>query len=229
MLDVYLGDEHVLKLNHPLALEALQWLADLRARHRISRPPGAPGAPTSFQAGNLSMQIQGVQVVGFGTYRTLEDDWDWVPLPVFKGKKRVAMGLASPTIMAATSRIKDAAWALMKFLSGPDAQAICLERGINQPMLKAQRNHPAFAKNKPPSTPEVPLNETPYAVPPADGPDLPGGEHGDEPDHGPGLPRPADCSRGDYRRLGRAPADHGRRQAAVPGVADDVQKGGMDV
>ncbi len=170
LLDVYLGDEHVLKLNHPLALEALQWLADLRARHRISRPPGAPGAPTSFQAGNLSMQIQGVQVVGFGTYRTLEDDWDWVPLPVFKGKRRVAMGLASPTIMAATSRVKDAAWALMRFLSGPDAQAICLERGISQPMLKAQRNHPAFAKNKPPSTPEVPLNETQYAVPPPMGP-----------------------------------------------------------
>jgi ABC-type glycerol-3-phosphate transport system substrate-binding protein len=170
VLDVYEGDEHRLKLDDPQALQALQWLADLRARHRIAKPAGPAGNPFTFQAGNLSIQTQGVQVVGFGTYRTLEDDWDWVPLPAFQGKKRVGMALASPTIMGVTTRSKDASWALMKFLAGPDAQAIALERGISQPMLKAQRGHPAFAKNKPPSTPDVPLDETQYAVPPPMGP-----------------------------------------------------------
>lgn len=169
-LDVYQGDEHVLKLDQPLALEALQWLADLRAKHRVARPPGAPGVPTSFQAANLTMQIQGVQVVGFGTYRTLEDDWDWVPLPQFQGKRRIGMGLASPTILSASSGVKEAGWQLMKFLSGDEAQVICLERGISQPMRKAHRGHPAFAKSKPPSTPDVPLDETQYAVPPPMGP-----------------------------------------------------------
>jgi ABC-type glycerol-3-phosphate transport system substrate-binding protein len=170
VLDVYEGDDHKLKLDDPQALQALQWLADLRARHRVAKPAGAAGTPFTFQAGNLSIQTQGVQVVGFGTYRALEDDWDWVPLPTFQGKKRVGMALASPTIMGATTRSKDASWALMKFLAGPDAQAIALERGISQPMLKAHRNHPAFARNKPPSTPDVPLNETQYAVPPPMGP-----------------------------------------------------------
>lgn len=166
MLDVFDGDEHVLKIDQPAALEALQWLADLRARHRVARPPNAPGPAPNFQAANLSMQIQGVQVVGFGSYRTLEDEWDWVPLPVFQGKRRVAMGLASPNIMGIASKVREASWTLMKFLSGPDAQAICLERGISQPMLKAHRNHPAFARTKPPSIPEVPMNEAPFAVPP---------------------------------------------------------------
>ncbi len=170
VLDVYDGDHHRLKLDDPQALQALQWLADLRAKHRVAKPAGPAGAPFTFQAGNLSIQTQGVQVVGFGTYRTLEDDWDWVPLPVFQGKKRVGMALASPTIMGAATKAKEASWALMKFLAGPEAQAVCLERGISQPMLKAQRNHPAFAKNKPPSTPDVPLNETQYAVPPPMGP-----------------------------------------------------------
>jgi maltose-binding protein MalE len=37
-------------------------------------------------------------------------------------------------------------------------------------MLKAHRNHPAFASTKPPSTPSVPLDEAPFAVPPPMGP-----------------------------------------------------------
>ena len=168
LLDVYKGDEHVLKLDDPIAIEGLQWLADLRQKHKISKPAaGAP--PATFATGKIAMNAAGAWDAA-NNRRDMQDDWDWAPLPQFKGKKRVAMGQASPFIMAADSKVKDQAWQLMRFMSGPVGQELAMERGTSQPIIKAQHDSPAFTKLQPPHTPQVPIEETKYGVPPPYGP-----------------------------------------------------------
>jgi multiple sugar transport system substrate-binding protein len=169
LADVYLGDENVLKLDHPTAIEGLQWLADLRAKHRVSRPPGYPGPATGFETGKLALDAGGVWRAG--TFRTnMQDDWDWAPLPQFAGKKRVTTGQASPVILGNASKAKDASWELMKYLAGPIGQELAMERGISQPILKQQHTSPAFTKHRPPVNAQVAVTEVQYGVPSPYGP-----------------------------------------------------------
>ena len=168
LLDVYKGDEHVLKLDDPVAMDAIQWLADLRIKHKVSRPlTGAP--PADFKSGKVAMNAAGAWDAA-NNRRDMQDDWDWAPLPQFKGKQRVAMGQASPFIMGADSKAKDQAWLLMRYLSGPVGQQLAMERGTSQPMLKAQAKSDAFTKLTPPHTHSVVVEETKYGVPPPYGP-----------------------------------------------------------
>jgi multiple sugar transport system substrate-binding protein len=169
LLDVYQGDEHVLKLDNPVAIEGLQWLADLRQRHKIARPPGYPGPATGFATGKLAMNAAGAWTAA-NNRRDMQDDWDWVPMPQFRGKKRVAMGQASPLIMSNISKVKDQAWQLMKFVCGPVGQEQAMAAGTSQPMLKAQHNSPTFTKLAPPHAHQVVIEETKYGVPPPYGP-----------------------------------------------------------
>ncbi len=167
--DVHDGDQHILKLDHPLAIDAIQWLADLRTRHKVSRPPGAAGPPTGFATGKLGMNAGGAWDAA-NVRRDLQDDWDWVPLPQFRGKKRVAMGQASPFIMGASSKVKDQAWALMRFMAGPAGQELAIEKGTSQPMLKAHAKSAIFTKLTPPHSHAVVVEEAKHAVPPPYGP-----------------------------------------------------------
>jgi multiple sugar transport system substrate-binding protein len=169
LMDVYQGDEHVLKLDHPTAIEGLQWLADLRTRLKVSRPTGYSGAPTGFVTGKLAMNAAGAWDAA-NVRRDLQDDWDWAPLPQFKGKKRVTMGQASPLILGAASKVKDQSWQLMRFVAGPVGQELAMAKGTSQPMLKAQASSPAFTKLTPPHSPNVVVEETKYGVPPPYGP-----------------------------------------------------------
>jgi multiple sugar transport system substrate-binding protein len=169
LLDVYLGDENILKLDHPIALEALQWLADLRLKHQVARPIEYAGPAANFGSGTVAMQTSGVWAAG--QVRTdLQADWDWAPLPQFRDKQRVTMGQASPLILGASSKAREAAWALMKYLAGPVGQEVAIERGISQPMLKVHYNSPAFTRARPPHNPQVAMEEVRYAVPPPYGP-----------------------------------------------------------
>lgn len=169
LTDVYKGDEHVLKLDDPVAIDALQWLADLRTRLKVSRPAGYSGPPTNFVSGKLAMNAAGAWDAA-NARRDLQDDWDWVPLPQFKGKKRVAMGQASPFILGASSTVKDQAWQLMRFMSGPEGQELALASGTSQPMLKAHAKSAIFAKQTPPHSHAVVVEEAKHAVPPPYGP-----------------------------------------------------------
>jgi multiple sugar transport system substrate-binding protein len=168
LLDVYKGDENVLKIDDPVAIDGIQWMADLRVKLKVSRAPNSPG-PATFSNGKVALDAEGAWNAA-NYRRDMQDDWDWAPLPQFKGKKRVTMGQASPFILAASSKVKDQAWQLMRFLSGPDGEELAMAAGTSQPMLKSQFNSPAFTKLQPPHTPQVVVEETKYAVPPPYGP-----------------------------------------------------------
>ena len=167
--DVYKGDEHVLKLDHPIAIEAIQWLADLRLKFKVSRPTAYSGPATGFTTGKLAMDAAGAWTAANNRVQ-LQDDWDWAPLPQFRGKQRVTMGQASPVILGGISKAKDQAWQLMRYLAGPVGQEMAMEKGTSQPILKAHATSPAFTKLRPPHNHKVVVEETKYAVPPPYGP-----------------------------------------------------------
>jgi multiple sugar transport system substrate-binding protein len=169
LMDVYQGDEHVLKLDHPIALEALQWLADLRLKLKVARPPNYPGPASGFTTGKLAFNAAGAWTAA-NNRREMQDDWDWAPLPQFRGKQRVGMGQASPVILGAISKVKDQAWLLMKYLAGPIGQEQAMAVGTSQPILKAQHNSPTYTSLRPPHSHQVVIEETKYAVPPPYGP-----------------------------------------------------------
>jgi multiple sugar transport system substrate-binding protein len=167
--DVYKGDEHVLKLDNPIAIDALQWLADMRTKLKASRPVAYSGPATGFATGKLALNAAGAWDAA-NLRRDMQDDWDWAPLPQFKGKQRVAMGQASPFILGAGSKAKDQAWQLIRFMAGPVGHEMAMEKGTAQPMLKATRNSPTYTKQKPPHTHSVVVEETKYGVAPPYGP-----------------------------------------------------------
>ncbi|HET7768774.1 MAG TPA: extracellular solute-binding protein [Chloroflexota bacterium] len=167
--DVYKGDEHVIKLDSPLAIDAIQFMADLRLKFKVSRPVTYNGPATNFVSGKLAMNAGGAWEAANNRV-TLQDDWDWAPLPQFRGKQRVTMGQASPVILAGMSKAKDQSWQFMRYLAGPVGQEMAMEKGTSQPILKAQSNSPVFTKLRPPHTHKVVVDETKYAVPPPYGP-----------------------------------------------------------
>ena len=59
--------------------------------------------------------------------------------------------------MLAGSKRKAIAWEFVKHLSDKEVYEILLEKGVMQPVRKSQQNSPAFRKNTPPHSFDVPL------------------------------------------------------------------------
>lgn len=159
-------DKSFTKLNEEGAIQALQFLGDLRTKHLVSLPPGYPAKePIGFARGNVALKM-------FGTWdiktwrKTPGDVWDAAPLPYVQGKRRVGLGWGSGLELFAGSKAPDAAWELFKYQIGAKGQEIYVRGGLGQPMLKAMASSPAFTKSNPPYHTEVLLNETKYAKAP---------------------------------------------------------------
>jgi ABC-type glycerol-3-phosphate transport system substrate-binding protein len=149
-------------LNDSRAIDALQFAADLRGRHGVWRPAGFEGAPTSFTGGTVAMQHNGYWVSG--SLRTQMqpkgDDFDVMPLPTFPGRPRLTVGWGSGHSLLAASKRKAIAWELVKHLSDAEVYETLLEQGVMQPVRKSQQNSPAFRKNSPPYSFDVPIEDT---------------------------------------------------------------------
>jgi ABC-type glycerol-3-phosphate transport system substrate-binding protein len=83
-----------------------------------------------------------------------------MPLPTFPGRPRMTIGWGSGNAMLAGSKHKAIAWEFVKHLADKEVYEILLERGVMQPVRKSQANSPAFRKNEPPHSFDVPLDDT---------------------------------------------------------------------
>jgi multiple sugar transport system substrate-binding protein len=166
--DIYTADGTQMALGQPAVREALQWLIDLRAKHKVAVPsPAVNGVvPLTFESGTAGLYWQGLWNVP-ATRAGTTDDWDVVPLPQFRGKPRVGVGWASGDAVVAGARNPDGGWHFAKYLAGPETQAVLMREGNVQPMLKSQANHPAYREGEPPHSKDVALKESEVAtVPP---------------------------------------------------------------
>ena len=100
-------------LDQPLAIEALQFLADMGAKHFARQAPQyTPNPnPIAFRSNNLAIDHNGAWQIG--RYATDVKRVGVAPAPV--KKTGVSSGHYSPLVMTRHSKNKDAAWAWMAF------------------------------------------------------------------------------------------------------------------
>ncbi len=118
-------------LNEPAAIAGLRFYADLPNRHRV--------APRKTESGAASMsqwflqQKLAMMVSGRWSVPVLREqaafDWDVAPLPAGPAGSRTGID-ASGYAMAAGTEHPQAAWALIEFLSSPEAVGRFTESGL---------------------------------------------------------------------------------------------------
>jgi multiple sugar transport system substrate-binding protein len=150
------------QLNDPRAIDAIQFAADLRGKHGVWRPVTFQGPPTSFPAGNVGLQHTGYWQAG--PYREQMkpkgEDFDVIPFPTFPGRPRLTIGWGSGHAIVAGSKQKAIAWEFVKVLSEKEVYEMLLEQGVMQPVRRSQANSPAFRRQTPPYSFDVPLDDT---------------------------------------------------------------------
>jgi arabinooligosaccharide transport system substrate-binding protein len=117
------------------AVEAAQWLADLQLRYRVApqeRQRVSIPVDVMFLTGRLATYFGGRWMVP--QFRKASFDWDVAPVPVSPRTRRPAgwsgsVGLA----ISPHCRHREAAWALVEFLAGPEGQAVQSRSGFQIP------------------------------------------------------------------------------------------------
>jgi multiple sugar transport system substrate-binding protein len=111
------------------ATEAIQWMADLRLKHQV--------APTSAEAtGGLLTFEKGRSGLKWSTFNlamylltTVGDQFEWDILPPAHqtGKKPVVWFYVSWWVLNKATKVSDAAWTFMNWVSGPKGQRVEVE------------------------------------------------------------------------------------------------------
>lgn len=130
-------------LNEEKAVEALQFMADLRNVHGVSPDSRALQAMNDgqmFETGRLAMMTQGRWMVP--VYRNLKFDWDVAPVPA----NGAWSGWSASTGYAVYSKTKhaDAAFKLAAYMAGQEANQIRGEQGLTMPVYKTMANSDIF-------------------------------------------------------------------------------------
>jgi len=138
-------------LNTPEGVAALEWLRDLRWKHRVAPTPaeftGATGA--IFMTGKLGMEINGPWRLPF--MRETDLDWDIWHMPVGPGGERWTRGTWDALALYRRSQVKEEAWRFIRFATGVRGQRMVAEAGRAVPPRKSEANSPAFIR---PDTPQ---------------------------------------------------------------------------
>ena len=163
-------DREKCTIDSPEAIEALQFLADLRLKHKVSPPTSATErneALDSFARGNVGMYMSGpwdIQTLD----RAENLKWDLAPVP--ENKKRATMlGTENYAIYSGT-RHPEQAWELFKFLLSPKAQAIMADKLDKMPSRTSVLNG-AYARGKATYNRQVYVDALEYARQPANFPE----------------------------------------------------------
>ncbi len=154
------NDPKVVRLTEPASLEAMQWHFDLSLKHKVA-PTDAElaqggGRQEFFAAGRTAMLAdhRGATTV----FAKIKDfKWDMVELP--QGKKRATTLNTAGYAIGTGSKVGDAAWKFLKWVSGPDGVRVFVEGGNALPGLKSLANDATLKVQKPF------LDAIPYARP----------------------------------------------------------------
>ncbi|MGE5597832.1 MAG: extracellular solute-binding protein, partial [Bacteroidota bacterium] len=131
-------------IDQPAAYEALQYLVDLRDKHKVAAPSSVVATAGDFQmfmSGQLAFYQGGPWLLK--AFRGIKDfKWDVVPIPGNKAHyTNLIQGLS---YIYAKTRYPKESWEWVKFISGPDGQRIRTEMGQGVPSIKALANSSLF-------------------------------------------------------------------------------------
>jgi multiple sugar transport system substrate-binding protein len=144
-------------LDQPAAIDALQWVADLRWKHAVApRPDEMTGTNERglWEAGRIAMVFNGTHFLGNTRLKEVGFAWDVALAP--KGAVRRS-GLVRMAVcaMVADAPHPAAAWLLTKHLSSPAAQRAWATTGSLMPARKSIASSQAFVRRPPASVEKV--------------------------------------------------------------------------
>jgi len=126
-------------LNTPEVVQALKWVQENICDLGIQPKPGmftlAPGVESPFNGGIVAMVPCGTWTIG--AKRKVNFDWDigYIPKSPHTGERRTT-SYALPHVIFKMTKHPDAAWELIKWHAGEEAQIMLAKSGVKEPMLK---------------------------------------------------------------------------------------------
>jgi multiple sugar transport system substrate-binding protein len=147
--DIVSADKTKSTLDSPIALDTLQWMADLGIKRVVMPTPAYPDStgPT-FQNGRIALAPHGRWSVS-EFRRVAQFAWDVAPMP--KGKVgRVGYGWYSGMSMVRGTKAPAEAWEFCKYWAGEPGQRLLGETGQNVPAMPRLANSDSFLKSTPP-------------------------------------------------------------------------------
>jgi len=125
-----------LHYDDPRLAETLDWLAGLPAKGLSAPFEIVRGASTSamFVGGKVAMVPDGAWMIGYYAANA-KFDYAWVPLPTGPSGRRASMLNGLGDSMWVGSKVKEEAWAWMKYLASADCQSVVAASGVVFPAI----------------------------------------------------------------------------------------------
>ncbi|HXF60703.1 MAG TPA: sugar ABC transporter substrate-binding protein, partial [Caldilineaceae bacterium] len=137
-------------LMDPKVAETLQFLADLILVHKVSPNPQGWDEWPQFHAGHLAMRTCGRWCIG-GSLAENFTSYDLQYQPHAAGPFKTVAGTDGWGI-SSSARDPNAAWEVVKLLSGTEASLDMVRAGGNIPALRSVAEMPEFTEYGPPNT-----------------------------------------------------------------------------
>ncbi len=158
-LSAWDSNEHPTKMtaNDPKVVDLMQFVSDTVYKDRfLPNQNDLSGLNTNshdqFVQGKLAMFQSGSWEVGNFAKQIKGFDWDVVPFPAHEGDAPQALGNASGLAMITGTKHPREAWEFMKFMSGPRAQTLLAQAGMEIPSLRALASQPGIWLAKDPNS-----------------------------------------------------------------------------
>ena len=121
------------------AVEALQWQADLRLKHRVAATVDeAREGDYRFTSGKLALSWQGVSQASYRPQDVKDAfDWDMAPWPRWGKNKLVVYLEFSGWVLNVNTRFKDQAFRFLAFLGGPVGSSPGVDLAWEIPIFKS--------------------------------------------------------------------------------------------
>lgn len=162
--NLFTADRRQSTFDDPKAIEAVQFIADLHARHRVApNPEDVKQAPASFANGTTAMQFN-YHATHFSFKQVKQPDFAWDVAPPPKNLKittRAGSGYSIPT----GSPHPDHGWAVIRFLSSDEVLRAVGESARSVPPRKSMAKYAIPADGVPAHFKEAFIDPTEHAEP----------------------------------------------------------------
>jgi multiple sugar transport system substrate-binding protein len=151
-------------LDRPEAIEAIQWAADLRLKHRVA-PTTAEGTGGAFDfpKGKVAMRL-GWLHQPINTVRAVGDSFKWNFYPLPRGKRQSVTGAAfNWYCLLKDSKHQDQTLAFIHYMAGPEVVSRLYGNAASFPFMTAGQE--AFLRDLPQLSRDVALEGLPLARP----------------------------------------------------------------
>jgi multiple sugar transport system substrate-binding protein len=148
--DILSADKTKSTLDSAVALDTIQWVADLGLKQVIMPTPAFPDSnPSAFESGRVALQPHGRWSVA--TYRQL-GKFAWDVAPMAKGKAgRIGYGWFSGMSIVQGTKLRGEAWEFCKFCGSEPGQKRLMELGQVLPPMPRMATSDAFLTSSPPA------------------------------------------------------------------------------